>query len=104
MFPFEFKNLKKTSLLSEKQYGKAECRAGKIRTQKFKAKVDVQEDENLKNHWTLSPLIPRSVKFHGFFHVHHRILDICSNICNCKYFVVGGVSSVCLCCLNSRVE
>lgn len=38
----------------------------KICTQKFKAKVDVQEDQNLKNQGTLS-LIPRSVKISGFF-------------------------------------
>lgn len=48
------------SLLSEKQFFKSRQNAvlEKMYTQKFKAKVDIQEDKNLKNHWTLSPLIP----------------------------------------------
>lgn len=66
-----FKNFK-TSLLSEKQYCKSRQSAvlEKRCTQKFKAKVEVQEDKNLKNHWTFSPLIPpvyKIVWLHSMF-------------------------------------
>lgn len=69
---------------------------------KFKAEVDIEED-NLKNHWTFSPLTSPVCKI-AWLLVHRRIWDVCSSVCSCKYSVVVCVCSVCLCYLYSGAD